>query len=151
MNLAQLIRILLRMGFIDPNPPGAYRETRRLSHPSVNDSSVFVGDGPDVTYGGQTTALPPLQGRFLIANGRGQLQGMARALRALATPTGAIPDPQHRQPSTDDDPYWRGHDLANLLAQMPAAAWARVLSGDDNGDDNPCDDGSDDPGVDMGP
>jgi hypothetical protein len=120
VSLAQLLQLLVRLGFV-ANGPGDYRVTTRLSHARADRSSVFVGYGPDVTYGGQTTALARPNETFLIANGRGLPQGLARALRALGTPTGTIPDPQRRQPSTDDDPYWCGDDLAELVAQMPTA------------------------------
>ena len=119
MPLKELIRQLRAMGFEPAPGAAAYAGTTRFDHWRIErESSVFAGDGPSVTCGGQTTILNG-SGAFLIANGRSEPKGMAqRLLRLDAKPTGRIKDPGGRPP-VGDDPYWRDStDLPRLLAKM---------------------------------
>ena len=116
MDLKTLIKKLEAMGFIRRGD-GAYRTTTRFSHPSVRGGSVFIGDCEAVSYPTLRDETPLKgNGAFLIANGRGR--GMTRALRDLeCKPTWSIEDPFGRPP-LDDDPYWRGEALVQLLDAM---------------------------------
>jgi hypothetical protein len=116
MQLKELVQRLVAMRFRPASSRAAYEGAERFEHPDVKGGSVFVGDGPGVTWAKQRTTLRGT-GAFLLANGRSR--GMTAVLTALdSMPTGRIRDPLRRTPG-DDDPYWRDSpDLVRLLAKM---------------------------------